>query len=472
MNKTYISNVKIPFIVTEEINTFVKSAVEYSRAVSKIIGKKIKSNEIERIVAGNGYMTLKNGDTLTPTQARDHQDWFKDISSNISKSWATIIIEWTLNRYLGTKKRNKKFSTNVAIRRDFTFNTKKNILKYRHDAEIISFPNLFAGKDRIEIKLSNQFLRAKPTLKKNLNIFLNTKGDGKKTFPANIILPEKENGKYGHFVVLIEKEVEQLYTPKKFLAFDINKSADDFLACNYPIFNGENVFGKPENIKNLEHQIKKIQEWINKSCKVKPYKRSSETMLIDLDPEFLPNHLRKPLKCNSSSRRQVRLLWKNKHKELERAVRKLNIWPLIINYCVDNQLGYAHDNVKTGTQNGTFSQDKLLIVSQEKCRLNKIPWANVTPAYTSRTCPSCNNKSKDNRKGDYFKCVSCGHEGNSHLIAAINIGNTAYQDYFNLDEQPTETKQTEQLTTINKTIISYPPNIEPKNKKIIQQQLL
>ena len=46
----------------------------------------------------------------------------------------------------------------------------------------------------------------------------------------------------------------------------------------------------------------------------------------------------------------------------------------------------------------------------------------VPPQNTSRTCPICGSVSKDNRKTQaLFKCVSCGHQGNADVIAAINI---------------------------------------------------
>ena len=46
----------------------------------------------------------------------------------------------------------------------------------------------------------------------------------------------------------------------------------------------------------------------------------------------------------------------------------------------------------------------------------------VPPQNTSRTCPICGCVSKDNRKTQaFFKCVSCGHQGNADRVATINI---------------------------------------------------
>ena len=46
----------------------------------------------------------------------------------------------------------------------------------------------------------------------------------------------------------------------------------------------------------------------------------------------------------------------------------------------------------------------------------------VPPQITCRTCPICGCVSKVNRKTQaLFKCVSCGHQGNADVVAAINI---------------------------------------------------
>ena len=62
---------------------------------------------------------------------------------------------------------------------------------------------------------------------------------------------------------------------------------------------------------------------------------------------------------------------------------------------------------------------------------NKLEWKalrlgghvhTVPPQNTSRTCPICGCVSKDNRKTQaLFKCISCGHQGNADVVAAINI---------------------------------------------------
>lgn len=46
----------------------------------------------------------------------------------------------------------------------------------------------------------------------------------------------------------------------------------------------------------------------------------------------------------------------------------------------------------------------------------------VPPQNTSRTCPSCEHVSKDNRTTQAkFECVECGHTNNADLVGALNV---------------------------------------------------
>jgi len=45
----------------------------------------------------------------------------------------------------------------------------------------------------------------------------------------------------------------------------------------------------------------------------------------------------------------------------------------------------------------------------------------VPPAYTSQTCPECGRCDRDNRKGEHFACVGCGHTSDSDHIGARNV---------------------------------------------------
>jgi putative transposase len=45
----------------------------------------------------------------------------------------------------------------------------------------------------------------------------------------------------------------------------------------------------------------------------------------------------------------------------------------------------------------------------------------VNPAYTSQTCAACGFVHSDNRKGDTFECISCGHRAHADVNAAKNL---------------------------------------------------
>jgi len=45
----------------------------------------------------------------------------------------------------------------------------------------------------------------------------------------------------------------------------------------------------------------------------------------------------------------------------------------------------------------------------------------VNPAYTSQMCPTCLFVHEDNRRGDIFKCLYCGHSDHTDRVAAINL---------------------------------------------------
>ena len=58
---------------------------------------------------------------------------------------------------------------------------------------------------------------------------------------------------------------------------------------------------------------------------------------------------------------------------------------------------------------------------EDKASENRVHLIKVDPAYTSQTCPHCRKVSKENRKGEVFKCVSCGYTGDADTVGALNI---------------------------------------------------
>ncbi|WP_254591238.1 transposase [Methanocella conradii] len=50
-----------------------------------------------------------------------------------------------------------------------------------------------------------------------------------------------------------------------------------------------------------------------------------------------------------------------------------------------------------------------------------VPVVLVDGRNTSRTCSDCGYVDKNNRHGQVFKCLACGHEENADINAAKNI---------------------------------------------------
>ena len=74
---------------------------------------------------------------------------------------------------------------------------------------------------------------------------------------------------------------------------------------------------------------------------------------------------------------------------------------------------------------GKWSFDELGRFISYKAQLRGIPVIFVDPAFTSQTCFECGHVSKSNRKGQEFKCASCGHTANADVNAALNISKAA-----------------------------------------------
>lgn len=58
-----------------------------------------------------------------------------------------------------------------------------------------------------------------------------------------------------------------------------------------------------------------------------------------------------------------------------------------------------------------------------KAMVNGVHQTTVNPAYTSQLCPICGYLDSKNRKGDKFKCLSCGVEMDADYCGSINLKN-------------------------------------------------
>jgi IS605 OrfB family transposase len=58
---------------------------------------------------------------------------------------------------------------------------------------------------------------------------------------------------------------------------------------------------------------------------------------------------------------------------------------------------------------------------EDKAQENRVRLVHVDPANTSRTCPDCGAAHKENRKGEKFRCSTCGRTGHADTIGAMNV---------------------------------------------------
>ena len=64
---------------------------------------------------------------------------------------------------------------------------------------------------------------------------------------------------------------------------------------------------------------------------------------------------------------------------------------------------------------------QVLTRIRHKAQENRVLLVLVDPRNTSRECPVCGTVRKENRRGEKFLCVSCGHSAHADLVGAQNI---------------------------------------------------
>ena len=118
--------------------------------------------------------------------------------------------------------------------------------------------------------------------------------------------------------------------------------------------------------------------------------------------------------------------------------------------CLKNQINYSlrHDikwsnikqlviedlhDIKQGNRWGKKHQHWRVGYSQEKikqlCEENDVQLIRVNAAYTSQQCSVCGFKDRNNRSGEQFSCLSCGHQMDADHNAAINIHNRGIHSF-------------------------------------------
>jgi len=420
-----VSNIKLRYVALGEnkilMENFEKELMLKVRQTAKILGQKCRLGIVHKMCNQSGYIWTPQNEKITPTYMRDSEDWFKEIWGDCeNKGLPTILIEQVINRYQSYKKRNKKLPNYVEFKKS-TINIKKNYLKYCDCENAVFIRDLHNKVIKLSIEDKRSVLVHKDLWLKKLSAKKSKPSSELKSvaFAANVMFGCRQ------IIPIVQIQETEAYRAKGFFAIDINKSAKDWLTFNMPI-DGKMVYEKPEVIIAAESRIKKIEKAINDTLDIMPDKRRGKGVKVD-HPDFEG----KVFKCTSDGRRRLRLYWKDAHKKLQKAINKLDILKRIEKFCFDNKLGFAHDDVASGQQNGTFSQDKLKIYWVSRASEAKFPLEIVNPAYTSQQCPECGHRSPKNRVKDDFKCLNCDYENESHKVGAINIANKAIKAYSN-----------------------------------------
>ena len=96
-----------------------------------------------------------------------------------------------------------------------------------------------------------------------------------------------------------------------------------------------------------------------------------------------------------------------------------NIKSLILEDLNNVKLNKKYYNNKIQRWSYRKTIDKLNRICMEK----GIDVVKVSPEYTSQMCSKCGNVNKKSRKGESYKCISCGYELDADINASINIYN-------------------------------------------------
>ena len=75
-------------------------------------------------------------------------------------------------------------------------------------------------------------------------------------------------------------------------------------------------------------------------------------------------------------------------------------------------------------------------VAQVKTRRRKLTIKFVSPYKTSQRCHRCGKIDSRNRKGERFRCVSCGHEDDADHNAALNLEYLGLAGVYSLRSLP------------------------------------
>lgn len=310
-------------------------------------------------------------------------DFFKE-HANIGFS-ALRAIYWSVVRmyrsYVGRNKKNMplpiRVNTNAVAFKDATF-------KIKEDGSQIIMSTMFDKKIKIKLEVDD-----KKSFIKNLKyIDFNDKGFKENT--GGII-----NMRTNHLVLTTDDAYFECQDVDSFIGVDINMNFKNFLT-----WSDGDIISRPKEIQDLLDKLKTYNKLLGKENRA----------LI-----------------TGNSRTKLNKAKDRMHKRyLPKAMKKW-LYP-ILDKKLKKGIALALDTVTTGATNGSFGQEHVIACCKRYCEENGIFIYEIPTPYTSQMCNKCNVINKENRDGDKFKCVECGHEDHSDVNAAKNV--KAYADYL------------------------------------------
>jgi transposase len=291
---------------------------------------------------------------------------------------------------LGMVKSKKSIEKDQGHKKSVPFLNKQlcfaNIEKkstHKHFNYKIKFSLFFGGKG------SSIFLFAKGT--KPLKLAL--KQGWKLSEQCEIFFESKNSHWYVH--IFVSKEVKIAEAKKKSIGIDVG--------INHIVATSEGTLGN-----SLSKRLKKL----NQSKKEKQIQLS---LAKNRKQDVLVNKLKKNLTKNKQINKTIikQLLDKEAKKIIARGLSSSS------NLVVEDPKVLANLSGSKGLRRWarTYFAYRIQALGRER----RVFVVFTNPAYTSITCPKCENQDKENRAKLKFCCKSCGHKDHSDINGAKNL---------------------------------------------------
>jgi transposase len=289
--------------------------------------------------------------------------------------WERSLIRPVLKRYKSGIQRNGKFP--------------KSKIRFRAEKAVWFYDKIFQRKDGyLEIRLPGD---KKDTLKIDYNI----PGTMSKKIPyltkglsGNLI-----DGKM--YIARTKEPIKWKYEPKDVVGIDLGKRPEVF--CYWS--NGT-IISQSVQLIQLIREMKLLNSEINNKKKK------------DKDGNKIIGAL------NTKQRKRRRLRLKKMHKQQQKMI---DVYVKeLIDYAEKNELMVAVDDAKTGTQNGSYGQDKFIDDAIKYLENKNIPHVLVPSPHTSEMCHKCNANCVRDKDFKETTCPNCG-KMNADFNGAKNV---------------------------------------------------